>query len=320
MTLTELYQKGKESLESRKIGFTIQGVETGWVLMNNRRAMDGLALHMRAINGPESASAQTELWGVPLETPVIMSAMTSPIPSICEDGLVKMARGLKAAGSLMWLGTPMPGDLSSLIDTGVPLIVNLHKPVRQRDKLYQDLDKLQEQGVSWIGIEVDSGQGTKVGDQIMVRDCVPLSFAELCDLRGRIAGKMILKGILSGHDAVLALEAGADAIMVSNHGGHTLDYLPHPFQMAEEILSLVAGRVPVWFDGGFRRGGDVLKGLALGADLVGLGRPLLYGLAADGEQGVTDVVRAVTAELIRNMIMVGASRLEELDADCLVAL
>ena len=241
-----------------------------------------------------------------------------PIPSICEDGLVTLARGLQAAGSVMWTGTPVPTEVEPLVDTGVPLIANLRKPVKQRDKLYQDLDRLQEAGVRWIGVEVDAGQGTKVGDQIMAKDCQPLSLAELKDLRARIQDKMILKGILSGHDALLAVEAGADAIMVSNHGGHTIDYLPHPFQMAQEVLAAVDGRAPVWFDGGFRRGSDVLKGLALGGELVGLGRPLLYALAAGGEQGVVELIQAMGEELARNMIMVGAAGLDELNPGCLV--
>ena len=87
--------------------------------------------------------------------------------------------------------------------------------------------------------------------------------------------------------------------MVSNHGAHTLDYLPHPLQVIEEIRNVLDAKVPVFMDGGFRRGSDVFKGLAHGAVLVGLGRPILYGLAADGSEGVRGVVESITSELRR---------------------
>ena len=101
------------------------------------------------------------------------------------------------------------------------------------------------------------------------------------------------------------MKAGADVIVVSNHGAHTIDYLPHPLELLEEISSIIAGRIPIIVDGGFRRGTDVLKGLALGAQAVGVGRPILYGLAADGEDGVKTVINAMADELKRAMTMTG---------------
>jgi isopentenyl diphosphate isomerase/L-lactate dehydrogenase-like FMN-dependent dehydrogenase len=101
------------------------------------------------------------------------------------------------------------------------------------------------------------------------------------------------------------MDAGADILVVSNHGGHTLDYLPHPFQVMDEIVAEVNGRATVILDGGLRRGGDILKALAFGATLAGLGRPILYALAAGGEAAVTDLIDAITRELQRLMTLTG---------------
>lgn len=317
MTLTELYEEGRAILKGQKLGFTLDAVETGWVRENNRRIMDRYAFRQRAINAPASAETKVEILGVKLDTPVIMSAMTMPIPGITEDGLLKVARGLKQAGSLMWTGTPLPAELEELVATGVPLIANV-KPFADRDRVFADIEKIQKAGVEWVGVEIDAGQGTKIHDQQVAKDCIPLALDELIEIRKAIKGRMVLKGVLSAQDAILSLEARADAVMVSNHGAHTIDYLPHPFQVAEEVMGALAGRIRAFLDCGIRRGTDVLKALTMGATLVGLGRPILYGLAANGAEGVRDVVKGVTAELARTMTMVGAGSVAEITPGCII--
>ncbi len=304
MKLSEIYEKGAIELQKHEFGFTLEGVETEFVLANNRRVIDSYTFRQQCIDGVEPATATTVL-GLEFKTPVVMSAMTMPISAIAPDGLMQVAEGLKSVGSLMWTGTPVPKNLAALVATGVP-VASTVKPYQDRQKMLKTLEQIQAAGVSWIGIEVDVGQGTKIKDQPMIADCSPLSLGELKELRREISGPMILKGILSRSDAEKAIEAGADAIMVSNHGAHTIDYLPHPFQVMDEIMEIAAGHITVMVDGGFRRGSDVCKGLAFGASLVGLGRPILWALAAGGQQGVADLVAEITAELRRIMGMVGA--------------
>lgn len=317
MELSEIYLKGEEILRGREIGFTLDGVETGWVMENNRRVMDRYAFQQKAVDAPPLANTEASILGVELKTPVIMSAMTMPIPAVREEGLLLVAEGLKAAGSMMWTGTPIPRNLRELAETGVPLIQNV-KPFEDRARILRELAEIQEAGVAWVGVEIDAGMGTKIKDRQIAEDCRPLSAAELSRIRKAVDRPLIFKGILSGYDALKSLEAGADAVMVSNHGAHTIDYLPHPFQVLEGIRETVKGKIPILVDGGFRRGSDVLKGLALGADLVGLGRPVLFGLAADGAAGVRDVVLHITAELARIMVMVGAGTLEDIGPRCVM--
>ncbi|MDP6394218.1 MAG: alpha-hydroxy acid oxidase [Desulfobacterales bacterium] len=305
MELTEIYEKGGAALRAMDIGFLLDGVETEFVKVNNRRILDGFTLSQRCIDGVEAATT-CHVLGVDLSTPLIMSAMTMPIPAIADDGLMKVAEGLKAAGSLMWVGTPIPQNLKELAAIGVPLVANV-KPFQDRKKMFEALDDIQAAGVQWIGVEIDAGQGTKIKDRQMAKDCFPLSLEELKAIRKAVSLPLIFKGVLSRVDAKKSIEAGADGIVVSNHGAHTLDYLPHPFQVMDEIMEEVTDNTVVVVDGGFRRGSDALKGLAFGASLVGLGRPILFGLAADENNGVEELVGQITGELKRMMCMVGAA-------------
>jgi isopentenyl diphosphate isomerase/L-lactate dehydrogenase-like FMN-dependent dehydrogenase len=316
MELGVIYEEGERLLREKDIGFLLDGVETEFVMANNREVLDRYTFRQRCIDGV-APQTHCQVLGVSLRTPVIMSAMTMPIPAIVDDGLMEVAAGLKDSGSLMWTGTPIPQNLKQIAAKGVPLAANV-KPFIDRAKMFQTIDDIQAAGVDWLGIEIDSGQGTKVKDRQMASDCSPLSLSELEEIRKRTSIPLIFKGVLSGADAGKSLEAGADAIMVSNHGAHTLDYLPHPFQVMEEILEVADGKTVLIVDGGFRRGSDVLKGLAFGATLVGLGRPILYGLAAGGREGVQNVIESVTAELKRIMSLVGALRPDAVKKDMLV--
>ena len=316
MELTEIYKIGEKKLRSRDIGRLLNGVETEFVIANNRRILDQYTIRQRCIDGMEADTACRVL-GVDLKTPVIMSSMTSPIPAIMNNGLMEIAEGLKAAGSLMWTGTPIPNNLKEIVETGVSVAANV-KPSKDRQKMFEAIDEIQSAGVNWIGVEIDSGQGTKIYDKQMASDCFPLSLEELKEIRERVSVPLVFKGVLSREDAEKSIEAGADGIFISNHGAHTLDYLPHPFQVMDEILAVVKGKTAILVDGGFRRGSDVFKGLAFGAHLVGLGRPFLYGLSADGANGVKEMIRQITEEMKRIMSMTGSSDTAHINRNLLI--
>lgn len=316
MELTDLYQKGESLLRQKDIGLLLDGVETGFILDHDRRVLDRYTFNQQCIDAVEARTG-CHVLGVELATPVIMSAMTAPIPAIADKGLMEVASGLKEAGSLMWTGTPIPQNLKEITETGVPVAANV-KPFEDRKKMLHSIEQIQEAGVRWVGIEIDAGQGTKIRDQIMAKGCAPLSVKELETIRKKVSVPLIFKGVLSRMDAMKSVDAGADGIVVSNHGAHTLDYLPHPLQVMDEILAVVRGKTVVIVDSGFRRGSDVLKGLAFGASLIGLGRPILYGLAAAGRQGVRDVIDGITQELKRTMSMVGAPEPDRISHDILI--
>ncbi len=135
----------------------------------------------------------------------------------------------------------------------------------------------------------------------------------LDQIRPFITGPMLVKGILTAEDALLCLEHGAQGIIVSNHGGRSLDYGSSTLEVLPEIVDAVRGRVPVLVDSGFRRGADVMKALALGANAVCLGRATRWGLGAFGIPGAQRVIEMVQAELVAAMAAAGRRSLAELD-------
>jgi isopentenyl diphosphate isomerase/L-lactate dehydrogenase-like FMN-dependent dehydrogenase len=116
---------------------------------------------------------------------------------------------------------------------------------------------------------------------------------------------IVLKGILTEEDALLAVEHGVDGIVVSNHGGRQLDSVPASIEALPEIVAAVAGRCEVYLDGGIRRGTDILKALSLGARAVLVGRPILYGLAVNRAEGVAHVLEILRSELELAMVLAG---------------
>jgi isopentenyl diphosphate isomerase/L-lactate dehydrogenase-like FMN-dependent dehydrogenase len=132
------------------------------------------------------------------------------------------------------------------------------------------------------------------------------------DLRRRWPGKLILKGVLHPEDAERALALGADGIVVSNHGGRALDCSMAPLDALPAIVSAVGGRMTVLLDSGVRRGSDLVKAVALGADAVLAGRAPLYGLAAFGQPGVARAIELLRTETIRTMAMLGTRTVEEI--------
>ncbi len=142
-----------------------------------------------------------------------------------------------------------------------------------------------------------------------------LSWDDVAWLRDIWDGALVLKGVQSVDDALLAVDAGVDGIMVSNHGGRQLDGSPPIIELIEPISLAVDGRITVVCDGGIRRGGDVFKALALGADCVSIGRAYLYGLGAAGERGVTMALNMIRNELAMTMALVGVTRIEDIRRD-----
>ncbi len=136
-------------------------------------------------------------------------------------------------------------------------------------------------------------------------------------IRDQWRGKLIVKGIVRPDDAERAVRMGADAIVVSNHGGRQLDASVPTLDLLPDIASSVAGRCSVMVDGGVRRGSDIVKAVALGADAVLAGRPALYGVFAAGEQGAQRALEIFTEELTRTMQLCGLARIEDITSDCL---
>jgi isopentenyl diphosphate isomerase/L-lactate dehydrogenase-like FMN-dependent dehydrogenase len=158
-------------------------------------------------------------------------------------------------------------------------------------------------------------QGTLASIEVLHREIDRATFAweDLEWIREQWPGALYVKGLLDPEDAIRAVSIGCEGVVVSNHGGRQLDHALATLEALPPIVDAVAPKAEVLFDGGIRRGTDVVKALALGARAVLIGRPQIYGLIVGGQQGVGDVLGILRAELDRALVLIGAQAVDELD-------
>jgi len=164
-------------------------------------------------------------------------------------------------------------------------------------------------------VQAGSGEAVSIADYFNTMLDPSLDWAKAEAIREQWGGTFVLKGVMSAGDARRAVEIGADAIMVSNHGGRQLDGSRAPFDQLPEIVDAVGGKIEIICDGGVRRGTHVLKALASGADAASGGRLYLYALAAAGQDGVERALAILQDEIERGMRLMGVSRLDQLTPD-----
>ncbi len=155
--------------------------------------------------------------------------------------------------------------------------------------------------------------GRAVGFPTVAMLASPFGWDDIARMRGRWSGSLVVKGVLTGDDAVRAADAGADAVVVSNHGGRQLEGAPATARVLPEVVDAAGDRLEVLMDGGVRRGGDVVKALAIGARAVLVGRPYLYALAVAGEPGVERLLDIFRSEIARTLSLLGCPDVAELD-------
>jgi 4-hydroxymandelate oxidase len=201
------------------------------------------------------------------------------------------------------------------VDAGcTALVVTVDSPVlgaseRNRRNAFHDLPP---------GLRCENLVDLRDGESGHVRQIAmspELSWEHITWLRGITDLPILLKGVLHPEDARLAVRHGVDGLLLSNHGGRQLDTVPATLELLPEIAAAVAGRVPLLLDGGVRRGTDVVKALALGARAVGIGRPVMWALAADGEKGVRRLLELLREETEDALALCGAAGLDELTPD-----
>jgi L-lactate dehydrogenase (cytochrome) len=163
----------------------------------------------------------------------------------------------------------------------------------------------------------EAGTAVTLSDFISEQFDPALSWDDIAWFRERWKGNIILKGVQSVADAVLAQQYGVDAVALSNHGGRQLDGAPAPIELIAPVAHATNGSLPIICDGGVRRGGDILKAIALGASVCTMGRSYLYGLGAAGESGVEKAYGMLESELRRSMALTGVRSISEIDSSLL---
>lgn len=170
-------------------------------------------------------------------------------------------------------------------------------------------------GAGSSGTDVDAFEA---GTQLPKMAASPFTWDEIARLREQWGGGFVVKGVITGDEARRAVDAGADAVVVSNHGGRQLDGAPATMRMLPEVVAAVGDRAEVLVDSGVRRGADVARALALGARAVLIGRPYLYGVAIGGQAGVEHILRLLAGDLRHVLVLLGLSSVDELGPDALV--
>jgi 4-hydroxymandelate oxidase len=318
----------RASLPDDLYGFIAGAAGDEWTHEENRRAFGRWVLRPRVLRGVGSADPSVTLLGVPLSMPVLVAPwayqrMAHP------DGEVGTARAAARAGTVMCVSSTALELLEDVATaTDAPKWWQLYV-FTDRGATEEMLARVVAAGFGAILWTVDLNayglrhRETRSGYEPAISPStealsydVTLSWDDIPWLREHTPGlPLLLKGILTKEDAELAVQAGADGIVVSNHGGRQLDTSPASLDALPEVVDAVAGRIPVLVDGGVRRGTDVVKALALGASAVLVGRPTAWGLAAAGEEGVVDVLRILREELENAMTLCGCATVADITRD-----
>jgi isopentenyl diphosphate isomerase/L-lactate dehydrogenase-like FMN-dependent dehydrogenase len=343
----DLEAVARNKLPPAHYGQIATGAGSGRTVMRNRAAFNAWGIQARRMVGVSKIDTSLELLGTKLAYPIMLSPIGSH--KIADPlGEVSTARGAAAANANMLLSTFSSTGIEDVIKArGGPVWYQLYPSSEWRvsEALVKRAEKA---GAPVIVATVDGVGGSRREvferfKRVDKRDCTAchspnddrfgtapmfagldmkgvgllgnaIDWSFIRKLRQTTTRKLVIKGILAGEDAALAVEAGADAVIVSNHGGRAFDTGVGTLEVLPEIVAAVGGRIPVIIDSGFRRGTDVFKALALGAKAVCMGRPYMWGLAAFGEKGVAAALKLVSAEFAGTMRTAGTLTLAQIDA------
>lgn len=321
------------------VHFIVNGADDGKTMQANRDAFDDWAIRVRRLVDVSRIDMTREVLGEQLAVPVLLAPAGNQ-QSIHPDGELASARGAKQAGNVLISSTVSNFSIGEIARAGGPPWFQLYASADRRltEKLIGDAEQA---GCRVLVLTVDSNtRGNREGEQWWARAAgqagaappalrlgnlegypgpprvgdVALDWQAVDWLRSRTQMKFVLKGIVTREDTALALARGVDGIIVSNHGGRQEESLRATLDCLPEVVAAAGGRIPVLIDGGFRRGTDVFKALALGASAICIGRPYLWGLGAFGEEGVARVLVILREELKRIMQFAGTTSLAAIDA------
>jgi isopentenyl diphosphate isomerase/L-lactate dehydrogenase-like FMN-dependent dehydrogenase len=339
LNVWEYEQLAEERLAEGAFGYFAGGASDEWTLRENLAAFRRWVLRPRMLVDVGTVTAGATVLGRSVSMPVLV-APTALHRIAHPEGELATARGAAAAGTVMCLSniaSYSPAELAAAAPSGRRWF-QLYWG-RDRGFTRELLARVVEAGFEALVLTVDlPGLGRRERDlrtafeltdsypfpnlpgetgsgyfHVNLDDVVDptLTWADLEWLRTNCSLPLIVKGVLTAEDAELACEHGAAGIVVSNHGGRQLDGVAASLDALPETVEAVAGRVEILMDGGVRRGTDVVKALALGAKAVMVGRPVLWGLAVDGETGVRRVLELLRDEMLLALVLLGCRAPDE---------
>ena len=352
LNMNELEAVARERLSPMAYDYYASGALDEHTLRENVAAWARIAVHYRALVDVSRRDLSTHALGAALTMPILV-APTAFHRLACDAGELATARAASRAGTIMILSSlsntriedvcqaasgPVWFQLYVYRDRGATaalvaraesagakaLVLTVDAPLlgrRERD--------VRNGFVLPAGLRVENMTAAGLGDveRRELESGLAAYFAEKLDpalqwrdvawLRSITRLPVVVKGLVRPDDALRAADVGATGVVVSNHGGRQLDGAPSTAAVLGPVVDRTAGRIEVYVDGGIRRGGDVLKALALGARAALVGRPVLWGLAADGEEGALAVLDVLRAELDHAMALAGCARMEDVTRELL---
>ena len=343
INVADFERVASEKLDAGVLGYFAGGAGDEVTLAENVSAWGRWRLRPRMLAGHSNWRTGAELLGAELSMPVLVAPVAYQ-RLVDDQGEIGMAKAAADAGTVMCLSTlatARPSEVAAAVpearrwfqlycfrDEGVTralmeeavasgfeaLVVTVDAPRggnRERD-LRTGFKVPQGLGVPSVEAALGSGRAVTIEETFALMEPA-LSWASLEELASEASLPILVKGVLTAEDAALAVEHGAAGVVVSNHGGRQLDRVQATAEALPEAVDAVEGRGVVLVDGGIRRGVDVAIALALGADAVLVGRPALWGLAADGAEGARRVLELLRAELELTLALCGCSAPAELN-------
>lgn len=299
------------------------GLGTGSAFTANVEALARCTFNMSLVHDVTEPDTSVELLGMKLSMPVL----AAPIGGVSfnmggkrteQEYITAVIEGCRSSGIIGCTGDGVP---SFIYESGFAAIgaagghgIPFLKPWEDAE-LYEKLEKARATGASIIGMDIDAAGLVTL--RKMGRPVSPKPVEKLREIIERAGARFIVKGVMTVKDARLARQAGAHAIVVSNHGGRVLDHTPGTADVLPKIAQELKGELPILVDGGIRTGSDVLKMLALGADAVLIGRPFTIAAMGGLTEGVTKYIEALRTELVQAMVMTGTQSLARLSPDIL---
>ncbi|HWZ19094.1 MAG TPA: alpha-hydroxy acid oxidase [Ktedonobacteraceae bacterium] len=317
----------KARMEPSAWDYYYSGSDDEVTLRANRTAFECIELRPRVLMDVSTCDTRTTVLDTAISMPILVAPTAFHSLAHCA-GECATAQATGRSGTLMVVSSSSTRSLEDIArEARGPLWFQLY--VHDRKSAEELVHRAMRADFRALVVTVDSPRwgrkersirsGFRVPQKANFTsaeaavDVLPLTWESLTWVRSLTSLPLVLKGILTAEDAVLAVKHGVDGIIVSNHGGRQLDTSIASIDALPEVVEAVGGGCEVYLDGGVRRGTDILKALALGARAVLVGRPILWGLASNGEEGVGHVLELLRAELELAMALSGRPTIDSID-------
>jgi isopentenyl diphosphate isomerase/L-lactate dehydrogenase-like FMN-dependent dehydrogenase len=326
LNLHEIVAKARQNLNQNDWDYIVGGVESETTLRRNRMALDSIAFRPRVLRDVSKVDTSVSQFGRKLRLPVVLAPVGS-LESFHPAGAESVVRGTGEFGAGHMLSSVCDPGLEDLAKVA-PDALRLYQLYVRGDEPWVDdhVARAIAHGYAAFALTVDTAHYSRRERDIAKRFVTAgrrrvqgrafqagLDWRTVARIKGKFNIPLILKGIATAEDAKLAVEHGVEWVYVSNHGGRQLDHGRGSLDVLPEVVDAVAGRAKVIVDGSICRGSDIVKAIATGADLVGIGRMQCYALACGGQAGIVRLLELLQDEVERSLGLLGATSFADLN-------